>query len=85
MELKRNLQAKGSDLCIRYGQPEKLVIDLVKSLQEQQGQDKVDIEVFMAGEVTEEEIRVEHNIQTQCKTNIIRGSHTLVHPDDVRE
>lgn len=85
MDLQKRLRAKGSDLLVRYGVTEKLVQELVAAILKQEGEGQVDVEVFCAAEVTYEETKMEQRMSSGVRLNLLKGSHTLVHPDDVRK
>jgi deoxyribodipyrimidine photo-lyase len=78
-DLRRSLQARGSDLLIRQGYPETVIPQLVKDLNISA--------VYYHREVTAEELAVERALETAL-TELkvpLRGfwGHTLYHPDDL--
>ncbi|MGK7912302.1 MAG: DASH family cryptochrome [Synechococcus sp.] len=78
-DLKRSLQAKGSDLIIRVGQPEEVIPTLAKQLEAKA--------VHYHEEVTSEELAVEDALEAalisiQVKLEAFWGA-TLYHPDDL--
>lgn len=77
--LRQSLQALGSDLIVRYGQPEQVIPELVKALQISA--------VHYHGEVTSEELAVEAALkQALDQFGVPLKSfwgHTLYHPDDL--
>ncbi|CAL1529405.1 unnamed protein product [Lymnaea stagnalis] len=74
-DLRLKLHSHGSDLIIRKGKPEEVILDLIKTLNIEN-----DVVVVMHKEVTEEEIKVESNIKAPL---ITVWGHTLYHVEDV--
>lgn len=78
-DLRRSLQALGSDLVVRVGKPEKIIPDLVKAS---------DVTtVYWHEEVTSEELQVEQAVETKLaslnrNTEVYWGA-TLYHPDNL--
>ncbi|MGB3312522.1 MAG: DASH family cryptochrome [Nodosilinea sp.] len=78
-DLRRSLQALGSDLVVRVGNPEDIIPDLVKA--------HALNTIYWHEEVTTEERQVEQALEARlgalgCKTEVYRGA-TLYHPDNL--
>ena len=78
-DLRRSLQALGSDLVVRLGKPEQVIPELVKSHNIKA--------VYWHEEVTAEELQVEQGVEAQlaalgCATEVYWGA-TLYHPDNL--
>ncbi|XP_076940733.1 blue-light photoreceptor PHR2-like [Bidens hawaiensis] len=78
-DLRRNLQARGSDLIVRVGKPETVLVELVKEV-------KAD-GVYMHREVSNDEVKGEQKIESVLKVEGVEvkcywGS-TLYHVDDL--
>ncbi|XP_076921090.1 blue-light photoreceptor PHR2-like [Bidens hawaiensis] len=78
-DLRRNLQARGSDLVVRVGKPEKVLAELVKEI----GADGV----YMHREVSNDEVKGEHKIESVLKDEGVEVKYfwgsTLYHVDDL--
>uniref|UniRef100_A0A2P2L6C2 Photolyase/cryptochrome alpha/beta domain-containing protein n=1 Tax=Rhizophora mucronata TaxID=61149 RepID=A0A2P2L6C2_RHIMU len=78
-DLRKNLQARGSDLVVRVGQPETVLVQLAKAI----GADAV----YAQSEVTRDEVKSEEKIEAALKDEGVEvkdfwGS-TLYHIDDL--
>ncbi|WP_035986317.1 DASH family cryptochrome [Leptolyngbya sp. KIOST-1] len=78
-DLRRSLQALGSDLVVRVGKPEAIIPELVKA----HGVEAV----YWHEEVTREEVQVEQAVEARlgslgCKAEVYWGA-TLYHPDNL--
>jgi len=82
MDLKKQLNAIGSDLIVLVGKPEVEIPKLIQSLQSSS------TTILTASEVTSEEIAVENNLKTALKLSPnsklkLMWSNTLYHKDDL--
>lgn len=78
-DLRRNLQARGSDLVVRIGKPESVLLEMVKAV----GADAV----YMHREVSHDEVKAEERIEAAMKDEGVEvksywGS-TLYHIEDL--
>ncbi|KAK4302507.1 hypothetical protein Pmani_025414 [Petrolisthes manimaculis] len=83
--LRHTLQAKGSELVMRWGQPEQVIPELLSSLHS--SQPSTHFSVFYQTEVTKEEKDVETGVREGCKAfkatvHPVWGA-TLYHRDDL--
>jgi deoxyribodipyrimidine photo-lyase len=79
--LRKNLRALGSDLLVALGKPE----DVIPSLRTS---DCTQLDVFVQGEVTYEELVVESRVEQRLKAagarlHRVAGGCSLFHPDDL--
>ncbi|GAB4829908.1 1,3-beta-glucanosyltransferase [Ancistrocladus abbreviatus] len=78
-DLRKNLQAKGSDLVVRIGKPETVLVELAKAI----GADAV----YAHGEVSNEEVKSEEKIEAAMKHEGVEMKYfwgsTLYHLDDL--
>ncbi|KAL8530981.1 hypothetical protein ACS0TY_007842 [Phlomoides rotata] len=78
-DLRRNLQARGSDLVVRIGRPENVLLDVVKAV----GADAV----YMHREVSHDEVKAEEKIEEAMKDEGVEVKYfwgsTLYHMDDL--
>jgi deoxyribodipyrimidine photo-lyase len=78
-DLRNSLRAVGSDLIIRKGKPEEILLQLAKELNI--------TELYYSKEITSEEVAVETALETALKPLGIAltsfWGHTLFHPDDL--
>ncbi|KAF8387871.1 hypothetical protein HHK36_026533 [Tetracentron sinense] len=78
-DLRRNLQARGSDLVVRIGKPEIVLAELVKTV----GADAI----YAHREVSHDEVRAEDKIETAMKEESVEVKYfwgsTLYHVDDL--
>ncbi|GMH02606.1 hypothetical protein Nepgr_004445 [Nepenthes gracilis] len=78
-DLRKNLQARGSDLVVRIGKPEAVLVELSKAI----GADAV----YSHGEVSNEEVKAEERIQAAMKDEGVEVKYfwgsTLYHLDDL--
>lgn len=78
-DLRKNLQARGSDLVVRIGKPETVLTELVKAIGAEA--------VYVHREVSHDEVKAEERIEAAMKdegveVNYFWGS-TLYHVDDL--
>ena len=78
-DLQQSLQARGSNLILRWGQPEQVIPQLVEALQIST--------VYYHREVTFEETEIEASLTQKLEVQKVRfvgfWGHTLYHPDDL--
>jgi deoxyribodipyrimidine photolyase len=78
-DLRKNLQAKGSDLVVRIGQPETVLVELAKAI----GADAV----YAHREVSHDEVKAEEKIESAMKEENVEVKYfwgsTLYHLDDL--
>ncbi|GAV66957.1 DNA_photolyase domain-containing protein/FAD_binding_7 domain-containing protein [Cephalotus follicularis] len=78
-DLRKNLQAKGTDLVVRIGNPETVLVELVKAI----GADAV----YAQREVSHDEVKAEEKIETAMKDEGVEVKYfwgsTLYHVDDL--
>ncbi|XP_065860462.1 blue-light photoreceptor PHR2 [Euphorbia lathyris] len=78
-DLRKNLQAKGSDLVVRVGQPETVLVELAKAI----GADAI----YAHREVSHDEVKAEEKIEAGMKDEGIEVKYswgsTLYHVDDL--
>ncbi|KAJ9171807.1 hypothetical protein P3X46_015120 [Hevea brasiliensis] len=78
-DLRKNLQARGSDLVVRVGKPETVLVELAKAI----GADAV----YAHREVSRDEVRAEEKIEAAMKDEGVEVKYfwgsTLYHVDDV--
>ncbi|MBC7473066.1 MAG: DASH family cryptochrome [Candidatus Sericytochromatia bacterium] len=77
IELKKSLQKLGSDLIVRFGEPEKLIPEMVK---------KENVtHLYYQGHATYEEVNIEDNLTKLLKDINIKKfyNHTLYHLEDL--
>ncbi|KAK9983700.1 hypothetical protein SO802_033225 [Lithocarpus litseifolius] len=78
-DLRKNLQAKGSDLVVRIGQPETVLLELAKAI----GADAV----YAHREVSHDEVKGEDKIESAMKEENVEVKYfwgsTLYHLDDL--
>jgi deoxyribodipyrimidine photolyase len=78
-DLRKNLQAKGSDLVVRIGKPETVLAELAKAV----GADAV----YAHGEVSHDEVKAEEKIEAAMKEESVEIKYfwgsTLYHLDDL--
>ncbi|KAF5455268.1 hypothetical protein F2P56_024864 [Juglans regia] len=78
-DLRRNLQAKGSDLVVRIGKPETVLVELAKAV----GADAV----YAHREVSHDEVKAEGRIEAAMKEESVEVKYfwgsTLYHLDDL--
>ncbi|KAG7970874.1 hypothetical protein I3843_07G107200 [Carya illinoinensis] len=78
-DLKKNLQAKGSDLVVRIGKPETVLVELAKAV----GADAV----YAHREVSHDEVKAEGRIEAAMKEESLEVKYfwgsTLYHLDDL--
>ncbi|KAL8252925.1 hypothetical protein R6Q59_036618 [Mikania micrantha] len=78
-DLRKNLQARGSDLIVRIGKPDTILVELVKEVGAEA--------VFMHREVSNDEIQGENKIETALKDEGVEINSfwggTLYHIDDL--
>ncbi|KAJ7972971.1 Blue-light photoreceptor PHR2 [Quillaja saponaria] len=78
-DLRKNLQAKGSDLVIRIGKPETVLVELAKAI----GADAV----YAHREVSHDEVKAEERIEAAMKEENVEVKYlwgsTLFHVDDL--
>ncbi|KAA8543089.1 hypothetical protein F0562_021416 [Nyssa sinensis] len=78
-DLRKNLQAKGSDLVVRIGKPETVLVELAKAI----GADAV----YAHREVSHEEVKAEEKIEAAMKDEGVEVKYfwgsTLYHAEDL--
>ncbi|KAB2056720.1 hypothetical protein ERO13_A11G114200v2 [Gossypium hirsutum] len=78
-DLRKNLQARGSDLVVRIGKPESVLVDLAKAI----GADAV----YAHREVSHDEVKAEEKIESAMKEEGVEVKYfwgsTLFHVDDL--
>ncbi|OAY49511.1 blue-light photoreceptor PHR2 [Manihot esculenta] len=78
-DLRKNLQVRGSDLVVRVGKPETVLIELAKAI----GADAV----YAHREVSHDEVKAEENIEAAMKDEGVEVKYfwgsTLYHVDDL--
>jgi hypothetical protein len=78
-DLRKNLQARGSDLVVRVGKPETVLVELVKEI----GADAV----YAHREVSHEEVKMEEKIEGKMKEENVEVKYfwgsTLYHVEDL--
>ncbi|KDP28169.1 hypothetical protein JCGZ_13940 [Jatropha curcas] len=78
-DLRKNLQAKGSDLVVRVGKPETVLVELAKAI----GADAV----YAHREVSHDEVKAEEKIEAAIKDEGVEVKYfwgsTLYHVDDL--
>ncbi|GFO07232.1 cryptochrome dash-like [Plakobranchus ocellatus] len=77
-DLRSSLQSLGSNLLVRQGKPEQVVLDLIRSL------DLKNVTVFLQDESMDEEKRVENAIRSKSSVSVTSiWGHTLYHVEDL--
>ncbi|XVE73338.1 hypothetical protein DITRI_Ditri11bG0109600 [Diplodiscus trichospermus] len=78
-DLRKNLQARGSDLVVRIGNPESVLVDLAKAI----GADAI----YAHREVSHDEVKAEEKIEAAMKEEGVEVKYfwgsTLFHVDDL--
>ncbi|KAH6766412.1 photolyase/blue-light receptor 2 [Perilla frutescens var. hirtella] len=78
-DLRKNLQARGSDLVVRIGRPENVLMEVVKAV----GADAV----YMHREVSHDEVKAEEKVEEAMKDEGVEVKYfwgsTLYHMDDL--
>ncbi|KAK7392304.1 hypothetical protein VNO78_20738 [Psophocarpus tetragonolobus] len=78
-DLRRNLQARGSDLVVRMGKPESVLVELAKAV----GADAV----YAHREVSHDEVKTEENVEAAMKEENVEVKYfwgsTLYHMEDL--
>ncbi|KAK8521857.1 hypothetical protein V6N12_066436 [Hibiscus sabdariffa] len=78
-DLRKNLQARGSDLVVRVGNPESVLVELAKAI----GADAI----YAHREVSNDEVKAEERVETAMKEEGVEVKYfwgsTLFHVDDL--